>query len=144
MNYLLIGKPNVGKSSLFNILTNSHNNIVHPEPGTTRDWHRDLIKESTSFIFDTPGVLIDDNNSIDHSIQDTIKNKIDILLYVVDYNEGYNQIDHYSISKLRKFNKKIILIVNKFDNYMTEPFNYFSKYGIPEILYIFHEELLKL
>ena len=136
MNYLLIGKSNVGKSSLFNILTNSYNNIVHPEAGTTRDWHRDLIKESTSFIFDTPGILIGDNNTIDHSIKETITNKIDILLYVVDYNEGYNQIDHLSISKLRKFNKKIVLIVNKFDNYKTEPFNFFSKYGIHEILYI--------
>ena len=62
MNYLLIGKPNVGKSSIFNILTGSNYNIVHPESGTTRDWHKELIKDSSSYIYDTPGVLINDKN----------------------------------------------------------------------------------
>ena len=48
MNYLLIGKPNVGKSSIFNKLTSSKK-LIHKESGTTRDWHKDLIKNSSSY-----------------------------------------------------------------------------------------------
>ena len=51
MNYLLIGKPNAGKSSIFNILTSFNSKIVHSEPGTTRDWHKELIKNTSSYIF---------------------------------------------------------------------------------------------
>ena len=43
MNYLLIGRPNVGKSSIYNLLT-GNNNIIHKLKGTTRDWHKDKIK----------------------------------------------------------------------------------------------------
>ena len=58
MNYLLIGRPNVGKSSIYNLLT-GNNNIIHKLKGTTRDWHKDKIKNSTNiFIYDTPGILI--------------------------------------------------------------------------------------
>ena len=48
MNFFLIGKPNVGKSSIFNILTGSDINIVHKLSGTTRDWHKELIKGTKS------------------------------------------------------------------------------------------------
>ena len=58
MKFFLIGQPNVGKSSIYNILTGSNNNIVHKEEGTTRDWHSDFIKGSNSKIFDTPGIII--------------------------------------------------------------------------------------
>ena len=46
MNFLLIGKTNVGKSSIFNILTGKNLNITHKDHGTTRDWHKGLIKNS--------------------------------------------------------------------------------------------------
>ena len=62
MNYLLIGKPNVGKSSIYNILTENEKNIIHFESGTTRDWHIDKIFGTNSYIYDTPGVLVNDNN----------------------------------------------------------------------------------
>ena len=58
MNYLLIGKPNVGKSSIFNILTSLNLNIIHSESGTTRDWHKEIIKGTNSYVFDTPGILM--------------------------------------------------------------------------------------
>ena len=44
MNFLLIGRPNAGKSSLYNILTSGKNNIIHKEEGTTRDWHKSSVK----------------------------------------------------------------------------------------------------
>ena len=139
MNYLLIGKPNVGKSSIFNILTGSNYNIVHAESGTTRDWHHQLIKNTSSYLYDTPGVMINDKNIkniINFSFNKIITGKINIFLYVVDYSHGFNQVDHYSIIKLREYNKKIILIVNKFDNFNQLPSTDFVKYGINEIFYI--------
>ena len=44
MNFLLIGKPNVGKSSIFNILISGKKNIIHKSEGTTRDWHKGNVK----------------------------------------------------------------------------------------------------
>ena len=58
MNYLLIGRPNVGKSSIYNLLAEKNTNLVHKDEGTTRDWHRELIKGTNCYLFDTPGILI--------------------------------------------------------------------------------------
>ena len=44
MNYLLIGKPNVGKTSIYNILTGFDSNITHAKVGTTRDWHFEKLR----------------------------------------------------------------------------------------------------
>ena len=139
MNYLLIGQPNVGKSSIFNILTKSNSNIVHKDSGTTRDWHSQLIKETTSYLFDTPGILIDDKNNknIFNSIsQINLFNKIDKFFYVVDYNQGFTDLDNYSISRLRKLNKEIYLIINKFDNFKILPNDEFRKYGLKNFFYV--------
>ena len=51
MNFLLIGKPNVGKSSIFNILAGFDSNIIHSEIGTTRDWHLEKIKNTSINIY---------------------------------------------------------------------------------------------
>ena len=59
MNYFLVGRPNVGKSSIFNIFSNFNRNIIHKSEGTTRDWHKEIIKNTSSYIFDTPGLIID-------------------------------------------------------------------------------------
>ncbi len=139
MSYLLIGRPNVGKSSIFNILAGYDYNIVHPESGTTRDWHKELIKDSSSYIYDTPGVLINDKNKkniINFSFKKIIKKNINTFLYVVDYSHGYNEIDHYGISKLREYSKDIILIFNKFYNFNKITISNLTKYGIEEIIYI--------
>ncbi len=138
MNYLLIGKPNVGKSSIFNLLSNSKHNIVHSESGTTRDWHKEILFKSNSYVYDTPGVLIEDNKKlfIDTSLNLIIKSEIDIFLYVVDYKIGFNQIDDSSLRQLRKFNKEIILIVNKFDNYISDRNDDFSQYGIKKTIFV--------
>lgn len=139
MNYLLIGRPNVGKSSIFNLLTYSNHNIVHPEEGTTRDWHKELIRNTGSFIFDTPGILIDErsNQSLFHqTFQNHLSKDFDSFLFVTEYNQGFNELDKHSINQLRSYGKNIILIVNKFDNYKQTPDNDFKKYGIDKIIFI--------
>ena len=45
MNFLLIGRSNVGKSSIYNILTGFNSNIIHEDSGTTRDWHEEKFKK---------------------------------------------------------------------------------------------------
>ena len=139
MNYLLIGKPNVGKSSIYNILIGYNENIIHSDSGTTRDWHRELIKETSSSIFDTPGVLINDTNDkkiINFTFNEILKKKIDIFLYVIDFKNGYNEADQFAINRIRKYNKKIYLIVNKFDNYKKLPNINFSQYGVEDVCLI--------
>lgn len=139
MNYLLIGQANVGKTSIYNILTGSNVNIVHSDAGTTRDWHKELIIDSTSYVFDTPGILIDNNKSIgvtNFLLKNNVNNSINFFLYVIDYKIGFNDIDHSSILKLRKHNKKIILVVNKFDNINCSHRSEYFKYGIENILYV--------
>jgi GTP-binding protein len=139
MNYLLIGQPNVGKTSIYNILTGSNINIVHSEAGTTRDWHKELIIDSSSYVFDTPGILIKnkklskENNFL---LKNNINDSINLFIYVVDYKIGFNDVDHASILELRKHNKKIILVVNKSDNLNYLPHSEYFKYGIADILYV--------
>ena len=59
MSYLIVGRPNVGKSSIFNILTGQKTNIVHIDEGTTRDWHREKIfLTNDAYIYDTPGLIL--------------------------------------------------------------------------------------
>ena len=137
MSYLLIGRPNVGKSSIFNILTKTKN-IVHSEAYTTRDWHKDLIENTTSYIFDTPGVLINEKNSIikDLNFEEILNKSIDTFLYVIDHKRGFNSSDQFSINQLRKYDKKIILIINKVDNTKIKISDDFKNFGISLIFYI--------
>lgn len=139
MNYLLIGKPNVGKSSIYNILVGRNENIIHSDSGTTRDWHKQLIMETSCYIFDTPGVLINDTNDkkiINFTFNEILKKKIDFFLYVIDFNNAYNESDHFAINKIRKFNKKIFLIINKSDNFKKISKTIFFQYGIEDISFI--------
>ena len=139
MNYLLIGKPNVGKTSIYNILTGFDSNITHSKVGTTRDWHFEKIKDSSINIYDTPGILINDThkkNILTSTFTKIIEKKINIFLYVIDYNDSFNEIDNFAITKLRKYNKNIILIVNKFDNFNQSPSSEITKYKIQDIIFL--------
>ena len=58
MNILILGMPNVGKTSLYNLITNKNNNIIHDTIGTTRDWHVSPLKSNSNIdVYDTPGII---------------------------------------------------------------------------------------
>ncbi len=134
MNLLLIGKPNAGKSSLYNILTSGKNNIIHKEEGTTRDWHKSSVKDLDNiFIYDTPGVIIQ-NDKIDKFHFSDLFNSIDKLIYVIDFKDKYYENEIQSINKLRSLNKDIILVINKDDN--NEQNLNTSLFGINNIFFI--------
>ena len=89
MHLLLIGLPNVGKSSIYNILTKNDKNIIHSKEGTTRDWHSDNIGDYQGLlIYDTPGIIFKNNKLYLNQLSSLI-NRIDIFLYVVDYKNPH-------------------------------------------------------
>ena len=134
MNFLLIGKPNAGKSSLYNILTSGKNNIIHKEEGTTRDWHKSSVKDLENiFIYDTPGVIIQ-NDKIDKVHFSDLFKSIDKLIYVIDIKEKNYENEIQSINKLRSLNKDIILVINKDDNNKKNLDT--SLFGIQNVFYI--------
>ena len=133
MNILILGMPNVGKTSLYNIISDNDKNIIHNTIGTTRDWHTSpLVINNQINIYDTPGI-INTNNSIEKKIIKLINN-IDVFLYVIDYKSEHFDNDISLLKLLRKFGKEILLIVNKDDNYKkNKDFNYF---GLKNIFFI--------
>ena len=133
MNILILGMPNVGKTSLYNIISDNEKNIIHNTIGTTRDWHTSPLAINNKInIYDTPGI-INTNNSIEKKIIKLINN-IDIFLYVIDYKSEHFDNDISLLKLLRKFGKEILLIVNKDDNYKkNKDFNYF---GLKNIFFI--------
>ena len=134
MNFLLIGRPNVGKSSIYNILISGKKNIIHKLEGTTRDWHKSNVKFLDNiYIYDTPGVIIQNNKLNILKFYNLLKT-IDIFFYVIDYKNSDSVNDNESINELRKLNKKIIILVNKDDNYSQT--NNFNHIGIKEVFYL--------
>ena len=134
MNFLLIGKPNAGKSSIYNILTSGKKNIIHKEEGTTRDWHKSKLRNCSNVtIYDTPGVIIQNHRINKLEFSDLFK-IIDKFIYVIDFKAKNYENEIEAINKLRSFNKEIILAINKDDNYQQN-IN-IKKFGIENIFYI--------
>tara|TARA_Y100001970_G_scaffold48479_1_gene61434 strand:- start:21785 stop:23071 length:1287 start_codon:yes stop_codon:yes gene_type:complete len=133
MNFLLIGKPNVGKSSIYNILT-ENKNIIHKDEGTTRDWHRGSVKDLKNiYLYDTPGLILKKNIIKELHFSELFK-IIDNFIYVIDYNTKNYENEIEFINYLRTLEKKIILIFNKDDNFKKEINT--KNFGINNIFFI--------
>jgi len=136
MKYILIGQKNVGKSSIFNRILENKINIVNPIKGSTRDWieQKKIYKDKIIYLIDTPGINPLSGKLYDKKILLYIKDKItaDItILFVVEVKNYENEIDDEILRFVRKFNKNIVLIINKTDNKKLELNAYnFSKFGI--------------
>jgi len=114
----IVGRPNVGKSSLFNILTGSRAALVADFSGLTRDrqYGRDL--KSSAILIDTGGIGKDSSDLSKDVIKQTnlAIEEADILFFMVDGKDGLMPLDEEIAKKLRKTNKPVRLIVNKIDN----------------------------
>jgi len=114
----IVGRPNVGKSSLFNLLTGSRAALVADFSGLTRDRQYAGDSMSSAILIDTGGL---GSNSSDLS-KDVIKqtnlaiDEADFLFFLVDGKDGLVPLDEEIAKKLRKTNKPVKLIVNKVDN----------------------------
>jgi GTP-binding protein len=117
----IVGRPNVGKSTLFNRLTESMDAITHDEAGVTRDRHYGMgewIGRPFSVI-DTGGYVHGSEDIFESEIRKQVKlavEEADIILFVVDAREGLNEYDKDIAQLLRNSNKKVFLVVNKVDS----------------------------
>ncbi len=122
---MIIGRPNVGKSTLFNRLTKTKQAIVNPEPGVTRDlldgevsWKSKLFK-----IVDTGGVDSSERGVIQEMIEKFALESAaesDAVIFLADAKAGLVAEDIDLADKLRKQDKKVFLVVNKCDNKKLE------------------------
>ena len=132
LSVAIVGRPNVGKSRLFNRLAGKRISIVHDRPGVTRDV---VIADSSEgyTLMDTGGIgMQPEMTSVE--IQDATEYQADfairaadLLLFVVDGREGLIPLDETLAKKFRKMGKKPVLVVNKIDepekNYSISEFD---------------------
>lgn len=135
----LVGRPNVGKSTLFNALTRSRDALVHDQPGVTRDRNYGVCRLDP----DRPFVLVDTGGiggSDEGLAGATAKQaraaamEADLILFVVDGREGPSTLDDDILAWLRKAARPTLLVVNKIDGIdVQSAFGEFSRYGIKEM-----------
>ncbi len=117
----IVGRPNVGKSTLFNRLAGKKLAIVDDTPGVTRDW-----READGWLLDRP-VRIYDTAGLEEAFDDSIQGRMrrqteealkraDVVLFMIDGRAGLTPIDEHFATWLRRQKKPVILAVNKCEN----------------------------
>jgi GTP-binding protein len=118
----IVGRPNVGKSTLFNRLTQTRRAIVNEEAGTTRDRQYGKVEwNGREFsLIDTGGWVLNSNNVFEEEIKRQVLIAIeeaDVLLFMVDILNGITDFDLAVANMLRRASKPVILVSNKADNF---------------------------
>ncbi len=138
----IVGRPNVGKSTLFNRLCGGRDAIVDPTSGVTRDrhyGHGDWNGKNYSVI-DTGGYV----HQSDDIFEDEIKKQValaideaDVIIFLVDAREGLTPMDEDVAAMLRRTSKKTLLVVNKVDSYKNlDAVHEFHSLGLGELFSI--------
>src|SRR5512145_1469665 len=117
----IVGRPNVGKSTLFNRLIESRDAIVHETSGVTRDRHygKSIWNGVEFSVIDTGGYVEGSDDIFEEEIRKQVLLAIeeaDVLLFLVDVRDGIMEMDKTVAGLLRKGSKKVFLVVNKVDN----------------------------
>lgn len=136
----LVGRPNVGKSTIFNALTRTRDALVHDQPGVTRDRNYGVCRldEDNHFlVVDTGGIAEDEEGLAGATARQAraAAAEADLILFVVDAREGTSALDDEILSWLRKLSRPTLLLINKIDgtnedNVRSE----FARYGFSEML----------
>ncbi len=118
---VIVGRPNVGKSSLLNWLARKRISVVEPTAGVTRDRVTYMMHVDDRYfeLVDTGGIGIVDTDDLSADIERQIDTGIDeaaLILFVVDGSAGPMSLDRQVAERLRKINKPIVLVVNKCDS----------------------------
>lgn len=121
----LVGRPNVGKSTLFNRLVGERLAIVHETPGTTRDRHyADVEWQGRVFtLIDTGGLIRDPSDTITEQVQKQAQLAIeeaDVIVFITDVLDGVMSADRRIANVLRRTEKPVVPAVNKVDNLKRE------------------------
>ncbi len=117
----LVGRPNVGKSTLFNRMTRSRNALVDDFPGVTRDRHyADAQWDEIPFtVVDTGGFLVDDDDQFAAEIREHVEmavDEADVIVLVLDGRGGLSPFDLDLVQILRKSDKPVFYLINKIEN----------------------------
>ncbi|MDX2165354.1 MAG: ribosome biogenesis GTPase Der [Gammaproteobacteria bacterium] len=137
----IVGRPNVGKSTLFNCLTQSRDAVVADIPGVTRDriYGRGKVGNKDYILIDTAGIGIDEEG-VDELTAKQAELAIaesNLILFVVDGRAGLMPADAAIAKKLRKLNKDLILVINKSEGLDSDHLNNeFLKLGFKDKIYI--------
>jgi len=119
-NVAIVGRPNVGKSALFNRLVGRKIAIVHDQPGITRDRISAICtRGAQSFmLWDTGGVGGAGESELSKQVRRAVEEAIydsDLLLFLVDAKEGLSPLDQELAHMLRRSQKPVVLVINKID-----------------------------
>ena len=117
----IVGRPNVGKSTMFNRFTESRQAITDQTSGVTRDRHYGKADWSGRefSVIDTGGYVQGSDDVFEAEIRKQVELAIDeanVILFIVDAKSGITDLDQAVVKLLRKSNKKVVLAVNKVDN----------------------------
>ena len=115
----IVGRPNVGKSTLFNVLTASRNALVADQPGLTRDRQYGFAVrgEHRCIVVDTGGYTDETDEIMRLTAEQALlaEAESDLVLFLVDGREGLNALDEMIATRLRRHGKPVLLVVNKTD-----------------------------
>lgn len=144
---VILGRPNVGKSTLFNCLTKSRNALVADLPGLTRDrlYGEGRVGDRSYLVVDTGGIGVKENEIDALMMQQTQQaiQEADEILFVVDARSGLTPADQIIAQSLRKTGKPVFLVVNKIDgldsNVVTSEF-YHLGLGTPFPISAAHQQ----
>lgn len=116
---VLVGRPNVGKSTLFNHLTRTQDALVADFPGLTRDrqYGQALFENKPFLVVDTGGIGVEDLavDALMSKQSAMALDEADLIFFMVDARSGMTAVDHTIATRLRKLGKPIYLVVNKID-----------------------------
>ena len=130
----VVGRPNVGKSTLFNVLAGERISIVKDTPGITRDRiYADITWLDKSLtLIDTGGIEPDSRDIILSQMREQAEIAImtaDVILFLVDVKQGLVDADAKVADMLRRSQKPVLLVVNKvdsFDKYMADVYEFYN------------------
>ncbi|MFH1746456.1 MAG: ribosome biogenesis GTPase Der [Planctomycetota bacterium] len=137
---VIVGRPNVGKSSLLNSLARQRISIVDPRAGVTRDRVSTVIEYQEHYfeLVDTGGLGIIDDDQLEQHVEDQIHFAIaraDVVIFLVDVHDGLTPLDQTVATLLRRIERPVILAANKVDAPVHEPeAGQFNKLGFGEPL----------
>lgn len=117
----IVGRPNVGKSTLFNRLTESRKAIVDDTSGVTRDRHYGQVEWNGEFfnLIDTGGYVVGSDDVFEEAIREQVKiaiNEADVLLFMVDVTCSVTDLDADFADLLRRYKKPVLVVCNKVDH----------------------------
>lgn len=136
----LVGRPNVGKSTLFNRLTRSRNALVADFPGLTRDRHYGQAAQDGReyIVIDTGGFEPDARSGIFHAMAEQTRQAVaeaDVVLFLVDVRAGVSAQDHDIAAWLRRLGKPALLVANKAEGMQgTAHLAEFYELGLGEVI----------